>query len=236
VVRAGAAAGLCAALVACGSGGGGHPPAGGQGGGPPAQALANGAGAGGATQDTGSGGPPAGVGNGHVPAGAGAAGGAPGAASSSGTPDRNTNVIRPGKWKLTDLSGEIVATVSGACRPTKVAYDPDSAHQFGTLELTGDGRAQFHMSWQLAGTTPTATPTTTASDPPQYLDLSDPPHGESTWTQSGFTGQTPDGALALTATFDTPSMLVGRWTYHATSVGPCSGSAQGQGSWSAQPT
>jgi hypothetical protein len=155
-----------------------------------------------------------------------------GGGTPSGVPDRSLDVVRPGKWKITSLSGVITASPSGTCSPGQLTYSPDAAD--ATLGLTGDGRVQFDWFWLQPGASATAT--TAAGQAPPVLELFANPIAGSTWDQAGVTAQTPDGTLHITGTFENPSQLTGRWQYTASAVGGCSGQSHGQGSWAATPT
>jgi hypothetical protein len=219
---------LALLLVACGGGGGAKKggPAAAAAGHPDAAASAD-AGASGSTVDTG---PPSAAGNGHRPANAGAGG----ATAPTNPGDRDPTRVRSGKWKITDMSGEIVAQVAAPCASTSVAYNP--ALDKGFLNLTGDGRVKFQFAWLRPGATFSGSTTTPANEPPPWILANDPPDGSTAWTQAGIDGKSGEGALTLSSTFDTPSQLVGKWQYAATAVGSCGGQAHGQGTFTAAPS
>lgn len=199
----------------CGGGGSGHQPA----------AAANGhrPGAGGSTDATDNGsGPPPGAGHGHAPTNVG------GTPDTGGPPDRNPNIVRPGRWKLTEFDGEVVVHLAAPCQQTSVAYQPVVDPGATSMELSGDHTAKFTFTWTRAAAAPT----------PPSIAAQGPPETATHWSpDSGLQGQSADGALQLTASFDTPSQLVGQWHYASTApVGSCPAQSQGQGGWSASPS
>jgi hypothetical protein len=131
-----------------------------------------------------------------------------------------------------------VAHVSAPCATTAVAYQPVSDPSASFFELTGDGRVKFVLTWARPGTQVGGPTTTTPNTPPPVLIAQDQPDGTTRWSQaSGLKGTSDDKALTLSASFDTPSQLVGQWQYSSTApIGGCPSTATGQGSFTAHPT
>jgi hypothetical protein len=219
------------AFAACGGGGTKHTTGAGNGTVPAAAASHAG---GGGSNSPDAGGPPAGAGNGHIPANRPAAG----AGGPNATPDRSPDKLRAGKWIASDFTGEIVAHVSAPCTATAVAYQPSTDPSVSYFQLTGDGRVKFVLTWARPGVQPGSTTTITPNAPPPALTKQDEPDGTTVWSQAGgMKGTSDDKTLTLSANFDTPSQLVGRWQYSSTApLGSCSSNATGQGTFTAHPT